>query len=96
MAELAISILPVAYVAAIKAWGIFRNCLEYQQDSMDAAIQLEVLRFRFETWGNKAGLTEQRLDPSLIPIATIINQWLERLANLFENADLLIPSGYNL
>ncbi|KLJ12172.1 hypothetical protein EMPG_09600 [Blastomyces silverae] len=84
-----IALTLLAYQGADHAWHIFQDTLHYASDSEDLILQLELERFRFQTWAKNAGLEEGELSPGLLPIYEIVERTLKVIGQLFENADEL-------
>ncbi|PGH35750.1 hypothetical protein GX50_01463 [[Emmonsia] crescens] len=79
----------VAYQGADHAWHILQDTLHYSSDSEDLILQLELERFRFQTWARNAGLTEGELSPGLLPIYETVERTLRIISELLKNADEL-------
>ncbi|EGC47013.1 conserved hypothetical protein [Histoplasma capsulatum var. duboisii H88] len=84
-----IALTLLAYQGADHAWHIFQDALHYSSDSEDLLLQLELERFRFQTWAKNAGLAEGGLSPGLLPIYEIVERTLQVIGELFKNADEL-------
>ncbi|PGH04268.1 hypothetical protein GX51_03613 [Blastomyces parvus] len=84
-----IALTLLAYQGADNAWHIFQDALHYASDSEDLVLQLELERFRFQTWAKNAGLEEGKLSPGLLPVFEIVERTLKVIGQLFENADEL-------
>ncbi|PGH11905.1 hypothetical protein AJ79_04597 [Helicocarpus griseus UAMH5409] len=84
-----IALTTIAYKGADLAWNVFQNTLRYSSDSEDLILQLELERFRFQTWARNAGLTEGELSAGLFPIYETVERNLRVIGELFENADHL-------
>ncbi|EEQ89297.1 hypothetical protein, variant 1 [Blastomyces dermatitidis ER-3] len=84
-----IALTLLAYQGADHAWHIFQDTLHYASDSEDLILQLELERFRFQTWAKNAGLEEGELSPGLLPVYEIVERTLKVIGQLFENADEL-------
>ncbi|OJD17348.1 hypothetical protein AJ78_02533 [Emergomyces pasteurianus Ep9510] len=66
-----------------------KDTLHYSADSEDLILQLELERFRFQTWARNAGLTEGELSPGLLPIYETVERTLRIIGELLKNADEL-------
>ncbi|KAI9858398.1 MAG: hypothetical protein M1813_007502 [Trichoglossum hirsutum] len=84
-----IALTTVAYHSATIAWEKFRDTLHYSSDSEDLILQLELERFRFQTWARNAGLTEGTLSSGLLPIYETVERQLHSIGGLFQDADQL-------
>ncbi|PGH27120.1 hypothetical protein AJ80_01076 [Polytolypa hystricis UAMH7299] len=84
-----IALTTIAYQGANLAWDIFRDTLRYDSDSEDLVLQLELERFRFQTWASNAGLAHGTLTAGLLPIYEIVERQIRLIGELFKDADHL-------
>ncbi|CAG8954454.1 hypothetical protein HYFRA_00006082 [Hymenoscyphus fraxineus] len=82
-----IAVVTISYKVAIKAWSAFQDALNYDDESADVVVRLEIERFRFQTWALNAGLTKGTFDPNLHPIHELVAERLNRITKLFEEAE---------
>ncbi|ODH52793.1 hypothetical protein GX48_00987 [Paracoccidioides brasiliensis] len=84
-----IALITIAYKGTNLAWDIFHDALHYSSDSEDLILQLELERFRFQTWARNAGLMDGELSTGLLPIYETVERTLRVIGGLLENADQL-------
>jgi len=87
-----IAAITITYSCAIKAWSTFQTALNYDDDSADLALRLEIEKFRFQTWALNVGLTKGTFDVNLHPIHELIAERLNRITKLFEDAEKIKES----
>lgn len=82
-----IAVLTIAYSCAIKAWSTFQSALNYDDDSANLVLRLEIEKFRLQTWALNVGLTKGTFDVNLHPVHELIAERLNRITKLFEEAE---------
>lgn len=82
-----IAAVTICYKVAIKAWSAFHDALNYDDESADVVVRLEIERFRFQTWAKNVGLTNNTFDTNLHPIYELVAERLNRITKLFEEAE---------
>ncbi|KAH6718835.1 prion-inhibition and propagation-domain-containing protein [Leptodontidium sp. 2 PMI_412] len=82
-----IAAVTIAYTGAIKAWSTFQTALNYDDDSANLVVRLEIEKFRLQTWALNVGLTKGTFDASLHPIHELIAERLKRITKLFDEAE---------
>src|ERR1700755_2795402 len=87
-----ITIAVLAYNGVNKAWAGFRSAINYHEDTADLVIQLELERFRFQTWGRSTGLANGTLEETLHPVFHEIRDRLNRIEAIFHDTNQLKES----
>jgi hypothetical protein len=86
----AITLISLAYRSAHAAWTTFSNGINFSSDSEDLMIQLELERFRLQTWASNAGFIEGSTSwVEHVPMCDIITYQLNLIAETIRDSDAL-------
>jgi hypothetical protein len=90
-----LSIAEIAFQGAMYAFKTFRSGLNYASDSERLILNLEMERFRFQVWGENAGLLTRNgqattFPDRLLPLYQVIVAQLEGIQNLVQDSDKLV------
>ena len=81
-----ITVAQLAYQGAVKAIQLCRDAINFPSDAEDLLVQLELERFRFQTWGSNAGFAQRSFHESLHPVFGEVRDRLNRIQALFSDA----------
>lgn len=87
LAGLVVGVVPIAFKATVEAWRILDDAVTFDGDTTDLIIRLETVKAHLGIWAAKAGLTNGKLIPALIPLEELLERTLWRIRDLIEEVD---------
>src|SRR5262249_53929570 len=82
IAGIMLGVVPVAFKAAVEAWRVLDDAISFDDDTEDLVIRLETIKAHLGIWAAKAGLTNGKLAPALVPLEELLERTLKRIRDL--------------
>ncbi|KAL0574988.1 hypothetical protein V5O48_006976 [Marasmius crinis-equi] len=73
------------FTLAIKAYEVLQQAIEFPESYSALVLKLDVELTRLQLWGKHSGITQGSLIPELIPLESLIDRVLKRLADLLQD-----------